>query len=196
MVFIPYAREYTVTTTGTVVKLVECESCKGEYVYQLTRRGAGTGTSMLFLDDAGAQQRAEHEARAALLEKLSLDCDPVPCPFCGWYQRDMVERVRRLRHRWLITAGWLLVPIGLVFALVAAFFTQHPAADQHTTEIALFWALAALCVVGSPALIVWRYRSARKHDPNTEDVEKRKALGAHRAMSKVDFLRWQAQQNG
>jgi hypothetical protein len=189
VVFIPYAQSYNVSATGSVVKLVECESCKGEYVYKLTRQGEGSGTSMLFLDNEGAQGRAEQEARQLLLERLLTSCDPVPCPFCGWYQQNMVDRMRRHHQGWMITVGFLAGFAAFVCCLVAAFFTTRNDAANYVAQSVVFWLLTAVLGIAAPALIWGKHYLARIYDPNQQDVEKRKELGRYRAMSKADFMK-------
>jgi hypothetical protein len=194
MVFIPYANTYTVTTTGSVMKFVDCESCKGEYVYKLTREGKGEGTDMLFLDNKGAIDRAEQEARSLMVARLAKSCDPVPCPMCGWYQQQMVERMRYHHHRWMVTAGVFSFPIALFWSLFAMAFTTTSAPGNHNSEILFFWTLTAFFALATPALWVGKYYLARNYFPNNKDVERRLELGRDRAMTKLDFMKMQKSQ--
>src|SRR5262245_28452231 len=52
---IPTGVDYTSTVTGSVLKQVRCEQCNLEYLYEMTRSARGEGTSLLFLDNEGAQ---------------------------------------------------------------------------------------------------------------------------------------------
>src|SRR5437867_349294 len=90
-------RKYTATVTGQQTKLVACEKCGGEYVYVLKREGKGTGRSPMYLDNAGAAQRASKEAGDDLQRQLKEEDDPVPCPDCGWFQKTMVSDLRYSR---------------------------------------------------------------------------------------------------
>src|SRR5688572_20468934 len=93
--------EYTATVSGSVPKFVRCEQCGFEYVYELTRRASGQGTSFLFLDNEGAESAAHAAAHQALVAKLEDAIDPVPCLGCGHYQADMVALLRRRYLRWM-----------------------------------------------------------------------------------------------
>jgi len=44
---IPYARQYTATMTGAVLKTAKCESCQTEFVYLAGRQGRWFGTEPL-----------------------------------------------------------------------------------------------------------------------------------------------------
>jgi hypothetical protein len=80
-------REYNHFLSGVTLKLVECEKCGTVYVYQMQRQVQGTGRSLYFLDNQGAQHRVRSEAEGALQKSLERDCDAVPCLNCGTYQQ-------------------------------------------------------------------------------------------------------------
>jgi hypothetical protein len=52
---IPYARTYTTTVTGSVLKIAQCENCRTPYGYDVSAVVSGSGTSFLFLDNEGAR---------------------------------------------------------------------------------------------------------------------------------------------
>lgn len=112
MVQIPVGQEYTAYAEVTVPKTVRCEECRHEYHYLMKRRATGSGTSALFLDNQGASERAQQRAADTLSSVVKTDCDPVPCPECGWYQARMVEKLRRGYHRWLVWVGAVLLVAG------------------------------------------------------------------------------------
>src|SRR3954470_17482742 len=111
---IPYALTYYVRETGRLPRVVRCEQCDREYVYFLKRAGEGEGTSLLFLENAEAKERAARKARAELEAALAVGVDPVPCPRCGWYQAHMVPEARSRRHPWL----WYVAGLGLMVAII------------------------------------------------------------------------------
>src|SRR5436189_1879758 len=106
-----FGKNYTAAVSGTSVKQVHCEQCGCDYFYRMVRRGEGRGTSPYYLDNKGAQRRAERNAQRKLEKLLRKGIDPVPCPDCGWFQRDMVREVRRRSQRWLLV-------IGICFAIL------------------------------------------------------------------------------
>ena len=75
----------------TVRRKVICFSCECSYEYDLTRESQGEGTSALFLDNAGAEERAINRAEGKAAFALAMADEPVPCPICGVYQPEMVE---------------------------------------------------------------------------------------------------------
>ena len=67
---IPVGRTYTSTMTGSATKVTTCESCHEEYVYQVERKASGEGSSVMFLDNEGATDRAERAAEKSLRKAL------------------------------------------------------------------------------------------------------------------------------
>jgi hypothetical protein len=92
--------------SGSVIKTVRCENCTLSYEYEMRRTVKLRGES--------SKEALAAEAERRLCKQLAQECDPVPCPSCGWLQRHMVEWVRRqaLRH----VPAWL-VPLLIVTAL-------------------------------------------------------------------------------
>jgi hypothetical protein len=79
---------------GKVSKSVHCESCGGDYSYQLQQPiEICCCAHKLSRDDAAAQPEV---ARAKALLESKLLCVPAPfwCPLCGHYQRSMVGQLR------------------------------------------------------------------------------------------------------
>lgn len=92
-------------------------------VYRMERRGSGSGTSFLFLDNAGAKERAELEAKHKVNTQLEEEQDPVPCPACAWVQSGMIPHARGRYHVWMFYVGfvgavgaffWLLVDLFMI----------------------------------------------------------------------------------
>lgn len=189
MVLIPYAMNYTSTVQARIPKEVACEQCGFEYVYIMQRSGQGAGTSMLFLDNTGAQDRASERARQEVLYKLEQSCDPVPCPSCGWYQQQMVVRARTLRYRWLTNAAILVFLFAAFSLLFAVGFTCLQ--GDKTEFLALFGVWAVFGLLASVVVLcpILQWRLSRRYDPNSQDVEKRKQLGQERAIGKEEFLK-------
>lgn len=183
---IPYAMEYSSTLRGAVLKVVHCEQCQVEYFYRLERTGQGTGTSLLFLDNEGAAGRATVEAHQSLTAKLERGVDLVPCPSCGWYQRDMLPRARREYRRWMFyVAACLTFGLFPLAFLGAIFNSVNP--DSPPIPWPLF--IAVVAVLGSLGVGLWlvRFVSCRRYDPNRLDVELRKRLGKARALRREDL---------
>ncbi len=183
---IPYAKTYTATMRARVLKFVVCEQCGCEFVYQMERESSGAGTSMLFLDNAGASKRAENKAEADLRKKLDTECDPVPCMDCGQYQQNMLPGLRAAHRSWMFLLGVLLVFGGVVcFVATSIVRSTVPPALPQTISFLLSSGVGLL-IVGL-VLVVVRKVLAAGHDPNTGDTEPRKAQGAALAMRKAEF---------
>jgi hypothetical protein len=190
---LPIGASYTTTVAGSVAKFVECENCKGEYVYQMTREEEGSGTSLLFLNNRGAKLRAVEKAEAILAEELASSCDPVPCPFCGWYQKPMIEEMRKVRWQWLYLAALVVFLLGLGCLIRALFWATSDEPELYSGKIEHWWLASALFGIGTVALVLTKYLGSRLYNPNRQDVEKRKELGRSLAMSKVDFMKGEPQ---
>ena len=188
---IPYALDYTATVSGQIPKFVTCEKCTMEYVYLMQRSAQGEGTSFLFLNNAGAQDRAQAEAEAALFRKLQKSCDLVPCPSCGWYQNDMVLRSRKLLHRWITPVLWFITPGAIVVLLLALVSTAAIIKNPKNVPLQMViwsWPGALLLTFAVIASLRWRRKRRACYDINQEEIESRKQLGQKLAMSKQRFL--------
>lgn len=106
---IPTGRKYTATVGGAVWKEVLCQHCGTEFVYLLERQASGEGSSPFWLDNKGAEHRAEERATRKLAERLAADSDPVACPECGRYQAEMVALLKREKWRWALYLGVFIV---------------------------------------------------------------------------------------
>ena len=185
MFFLPYARTYRATVRRKLPKGVKCGQCGFEYAYLLQAMVTGNGTSLLFLDNQGASDRALWQAEQSAQRYLERETDVVPCPSCGYIQPEMVVKARELRFSWLKRAGIFFLPIGSIL-LVCATATTSPNHDAGTAAVLCCAAIAAfLCVPGLPPL---KYGLSRKNDPNNESVAIRKERGRRRAVAKEAFL--------
>ncbi len=190
---IPYAMQYSATVRGQAPKLTQCEKCGHEYVYFLSRRASGEGTSILFADNKGARERAHERAAERLAAKLDNACDPVPCPACGWLQRDMIARMCHKRYGWMDIPLYVLYPLAAILLVIVIWaLTAAPDEDRNgeyqsfLIAVCSLFGIIALSAVGLSVLCF----KLRKHfDPNAEDVEKRKERGRSRALSKKDFFK-------
>ncbi len=98
-------RRYTSRVSGSVLKGAYCENCECEYLYKMVRTAEGQGSSPYYLDNAGAERRAQESAINSLTAALK-GVDAVPCPDCGWYQKNMLWKMGG-SYGWLI-AMWVI----------------------------------------------------------------------------------------
>jgi hypothetical protein len=179
---IPYGMDYTSTASGAVLKRVVCEHCQAEYAYTLERSAIGEGTSLLFIDNEGAAQRASSRAEQELQRKLERGIDVVPCPACGWIQKNMIPRVRREYRRWMLYAAGLLIFIPLLVAFIGGVANEGGYDEgPHIPWPIFLGTLGALVFLGLGLLVV-RFVTIRRYDPNSQDAETRKRIGQGRAL--------------
>jgi hypothetical protein len=178
-------REYTCTVSGSACKFVECEQCQQKYVYAMSRSVQGQGSSLYFLDNAGASNRAQDRASAQLQQELTTDCDPVPCPRCGWYQAAMVTKLRREYKPWMRWTWMLLLFASAMCALVAWLMYWTPNGPAGIT-LGIAGGILA-CAVG----VMFYQRYARNRlEPNDAPQAERLQIGQVRAEAVDDFVEW------
>jgi hypothetical protein len=183
--------DYWATATGRAPKVVLCEQCGMEYVYVLEATGKGQGTSMLFLDNEGAEARSQAAAEAQMLYTLEHDCAVVPCPGCAHVQQHMIPKARATRCLWMKKVafwGALLAPMFCFFACGAGAAGQK--GDEGAEMMAVpLWVAAALA--GASAIVLWpvRFLLCRRYDPNAEPLEARRQKAWEGAMPKEEFMR-------
>lgn len=184
---IPGTRFHGVTLTAQTAKSVTCESCGTDYVYLFGATAHGEGTSLGILGDQGGAERAHDEAETQLQALLADGCSVVPCPACGWVQRQMFPEARRWRHRWMrhVAVG-LLAVAGLV-AVVAFFGTLVSFSGEDLLGAAWWWLGAAILAATAGGVAWLRSSLANRYDPNSEPVEQRKLHGRWLATTKEEL---------
>ncbi len=179
---IPIAKTFTAASWGSAFKLVQCEQCVKVYVYRVKRRGQGEGTSPLFLDDEGAQNRATQRAACELQKELDSAIDVVPCPACGWIQSDMQALARRQHLPRLKIAGIaLLIALLVPSLMLLAAITKPPEEPVSTRMFVEVLVIMLVQFATGVALLLGRSLAAEHYDPNSEDVEGRLQKGRGRA---------------
>ncbi|HEX3150407.1 MAG TPA: hypothetical protein VHR66_20180 [Gemmataceae bacterium] len=114
------SNQHTVTLSQTAVRLVSCEGCDADYVYQLSREGEGMSNSFYFLDESGAAKRAERKARKQLSRKMETARNGIPCPRCGHYQDHMIGKARYDKATPIAAIAVLAFVVAIVFFLLGS----------------------------------------------------------------------------
>jgi hypothetical protein len=198
-VHVPISGTIKATVQGREAKPVHCEQCGFDYVYVMERSAQGHGTSFLCLDDTGARQRALAAAQSRVDWSLRWDCDPVPCPACGHYQRHMVPAAARLRYRWMGKLALWLFLLGCLLVLPGLWMYGLGVQGDDAFQAAVGrWILAAAgtAALAGPVLVGTNALRCRAYDPNSEDVARRIAAGRERAWSQEEFLKMVAGSKG
>ena len=183
---IPTGMSYSSHVSGTTLKKVRCESCYKHYHYQMERTGIGSGSSLLFLDNTGASQRAQSEATQNLLHQMESTVDVVPCPNCGWYQHDMVMTARKSYLKWMVNVGACLmlgmVPVGVI----GNFINTDIGHREPVIPTDYFWLTIGAVALLGVGFIVGKLYLASRYDPNKQDPQTSIALGRQRAILLVE----------
>lgn len=143
---IPIGSKVTCTLSAATLKVVECTGCGEAFVYRMERRASGYASNLLWLDGDGARERATKEAEKQLEKALTKGCDFVPCPGCGWYQPDMVQR-KRARIMW-----WSLA--GVVVAWIAGEITISAMTTPFSSLQTASAVLKGLVIAGAMVAVV------------------------------------------
>jgi hypothetical protein len=190
VVLIPYAMSYRSTVEGRILKEVRCELCGLEYVYVLICQAEGQGTSMLFLDNEGAQARARQGAEEQLRANLAGGCAVVPCPECGHVQEHMVPQARRLHRAWMkkvAVGAFIVAGISFLPAMIFTMLADRPI--EGFAARALLWPLVGVCLAIAVGLPLLRIVLSRMYDPNNEPVESRKEAAQKVEVRKEDIMK-------
>lgn len=178
--------DYTTTVTGSIIRLVRCEQCNYEYAYQMNRKIKGRALSPYAVNTNQAAALSERRAQKRLEYALRNSCDPVPCPACGWYQRDMIQRLKKLRLRWIPKLAIAMIPLSVfVFVIVFSLLFNTAIPKEHHPVIAGLAVAGAWCVVGM--LLLGRIILNQIYDPNSTSFDYRIAKGKAGALSKEQY---------
>jgi hypothetical protein len=154
----------------------------------MERGTAATGTSPYGLTDEEAEQKARQRAEKRLRERLANEVDPVPCPNCGHYQREMFPMMARREFRWYRRMGLTFLILTPVALLGAAFCSVNEArASSYTTVMMVFLVLAAVFAAIGIRSFFQYYRRMRSYDPNTESHTIRLAIARERALTATQY---------
>jgi hypothetical protein len=186
---IPYARTYTADLSGATLKPVRCEKCHVEYVYRMERVGSGSGTSLLFLENQGARDRATQQAANELRGRLWRECDAIPCPNCGWYQQAMFEAMRRDHRRWMRHTGSVLLAVSTISLIIAyvEWLPNFPHGPGPPWLLPMSLIAGVMTGVAGAGLLVAKAKLGARYNPNATDTKIRVASGRSRALLKEEL---------
>jgi hypothetical protein len=141
---------------------VRCESCGRKYYYRLERIGRGEGNT---------KQQASRTAERHLLKSLDNGIDAVPCPHCGWFQKEMIPLLREPRLRWMMWLGVVGALInGFPFVLLLTFYLGGYPGQSDGPSLQTVIILGAGFLT-SIALLASRAMLNRLYDPNDPATE-------------------------
>jgi hypothetical protein len=169
--FIYVGNRYEAAFRGYRWKSIRCRHCQLEWAYKMVCTADGEGRSPYFLDNDGAKQRAQQDALKNLDWVLDNGTWDVPCPQCGFYQPEMIDRLRKKRYEGHYKWGASLLAVGGTGALVVGLWLLSQVQSTEPIEpivvIAAALGMAAL-VIPAVAVLGLRRRGLRRHDPNAD----------------------------
>lgn len=105
------------TLEAETLKHETCVHCGMRYLYPLSRRAHGIGSSYFpFLNliaSMDAEEKANEHAYQRLKQKHANSFDPVRCPGCQGYQPQAIRELKRKR-------AWITLKVGLVATICTA----------------------------------------------------------------------------
>jgi hypothetical protein len=156
MVFVPVGSKYTATAAAKAWIPVSCEHCGRTFGYLASRQAQGAASSILWLDNEGAAERARKAAVKSLDRAFKKARDPVPCPRCVRYQSSMA---RAVRWRFLRNGMWTGLAVGFAWFLGDLFTwdTTTQTFWEHGTSgvLLVFAAVAAGAILAG---VIWAIR--------------------------------------
>jgi hypothetical protein len=166
MIFFYTGATYTARAEGATDVIVCCERCGEQYSYRLRRVAVARFHSPYhYHDPETGRKRAQKRANERLRRMLDSEAEVVPCPKCGWYQKEMIPLVRRSRLRRLLwVAVALAAAVLLAFPAGLVYLMTHRGSEEQVLPLWLgSMGLLPLC---SLLCLVLRWLLNRLYDPN------------------------------
>lgn len=160
--------EWVATAHGTFWKVVACSHCLQRYAYQLKLETTGKDVGSPWTLDIDGPKRAQARAEENLSKIARNVVVPLPCPNCGCYQPDMVDRLR--------TEATSNAPV--IAGVVVAVLSLIPLAFS----VPYIWIATVVGMSVGLGLIGYADWATARWDPNAGDPEPRKARGRERAV--------------
>lgn len=118
---IPTGTVHDARVTASTVREAVCARCRNPFYFLLERTGKGRAKTAFFIGMKDADREAALKARGNLDKKLAADVEPVSCPYCRFFQPQMVAAARqRLFPWWRIVLFWAIAHYGAGYALSLA----------------------------------------------------------------------------
>lgn len=139
--------EHSASMEATVMRLVICEECDCEFVYELTVSGSGQANSSIFYSGS-APKKARQQAKDEFREQMKYGCRAVPCPECAHYQEHMIRQAKWDKAGHLISWGGVA---GLVILVLGVFCLLSKPMKEFGVPVLVLGALVGggLCGVGA-----------------------------------------------
>lgn len=182
----PFDIVQSVKLEVVIPKLVVCEFCHTEYVYEM-KCSQEASASILKYGEARAEKEALTTAEQRLIEHIREGCEPVPCPRCFYYQKHMSELLGKQQYSWMMI---IFVPLLLLggLALPMVLF-----AEETQTRISAACAIAG-SIAGFVVLMMAYKLLSKLYDGNKLPESSRKSIAGERAFLMDDFRQHRTKQ--
>lgn len=184
MIPIPVGIDFCVEVHGRTYKHVVCEKCGERYSYEMERVARSNETSWFFLANEEAKAEARQSAEEVLQRRFARDCDPVPCPQCGWFQGHMISAARQQYRPWMRGLGRLVAFFAVLLAIPGGWFAllEYVNSGSNWTLAIKFAAGAVFTLLIGLGAIVGRICLSWGFDPNKLDQQKRINYGRRKTV--------------
>lgn len=169
--------EHSASLEATVLRLVACEECDGEFVYELTVSATGQANSSIFYSGSAPKQ-ARQQAKQEFKEGMKYGCRALPCPECAHYQDHMIGQAKWDKAGHLITWGAV---IGIAVAVLGVFFLASTQMRAFGIPVVAVGVLVGGGVCGAGVFIHSTY------DPNKLPEKERYKLAGDDAVPRAEF---------
>jgi hypothetical protein len=133
-------------------RAVKCVSCGCRFGYRVEITGTGVARSPYFMDEDGAQERAQERAEEQLARIYDTYVVPMPCPGCGDYQPEMIDAMKRRKYPFPFRVRrWMAVVYAIIGVIALATLVG-------TMVVPNFYNTPLVC--GFLALIPWGLATA------------------------------------
>lgn len=126
-----FGNVWTAEAHAQAERAVTCESCGCRFGYRVEITATGEARSPYFLDEEGAQQRAQERADEQLTRVFDSYVVPMPCPGCGDYQQEMIDAMKRRKYpfpfrvrRWMVVV-YAILGLVTVATLIGTFVVTN-----------------------------------------------------------------------
>ena len=195
---IPVGQQFSVTLKTQNLRTIPCEKCGHSFAFVIKREFKGVVDTLPFADSDYALKVAHARAEAQERHAMGIGFAAAYCPYCGWMQAFMVQRLKRDHLLWLLITGGAVAICGGLFALV---FTV-PHIDHRPAGGPPLWpgfnspwlpvAFGVLFLLGLAA-IVTRQLLVRRFNPNAQPTDWRLAMSERNAITLEKLRKLQSQ---
>lgn len=150
---ITYGEKYTVNASGAMWKPIKCSNCNCNYAYLVKHSASGTAENPLWLNRQGSINRAEDRAHKNLekqIKKINLN---YYCPECGYYQPEMIRRMRFAIFKKSILFGTIAGIFSTLFMGIVSTLLLPAIISEPQWLNFLIVSISILCGIGFAALI-------------------------------------------